>query len=347
MVSLVSEWAWWGGAGALALVTMLTLISMTLWYRQRARSDVRQVSELRRRRHARYEDARREYEKYRRKIETGNTVLIDLIHDLGEDLAGRDSARQQIAFDEAFEAVAAIRQANPRTNIKIVLHTLGGYARPAHMIAQALKRHVARRKSGGGAGKEGQVIAYVPYVAMSGGTMIALAADRVVMDETASLGPIDTIYGGFPTETYRDLLAKKGAEATQDVLLMLAHEAEKYDRYAGKVAREIVNPAHKKGEQDHALADHLASGTRSHSEAISPAEAKALGMRVSTKLPESIAGLVDARIRMINTRVEYEARREADAAPSEAEAASPADQVIEQAIRQSLRGAVGLRAGPE
>ncbi len=327
------------GMAALILVLLIVIVAMIVSRRQHV-SDEQQVAKLRRKRVARYEDAKRDYDKFRKKVETSNTLLIEFIHDLGDDFVGRDSAQQQIVFDEAFEAVASIRQANPRSKIVVVLHTLGGYARPAHMIALALKQHLkeARHSSK----RDPRVIAYVPYVAMSGGTMIALAAEKVVMDPTASLGPIDTIYGGFPTETYRDLLEKKGPLATQDVLVMLAHEAEKYDHYAGRIAREIVHDNHKAEDKpaDY-LADYLSSGELSHSEAISPDAAAKLGIHVSTKIPADIYGLVDARIRMIHTRLEYEERRLAkpDSAPAEGE---DAEKSIDHLIRESLRGGIRL-----
>jgi enoyl-CoA hydratase/carnithine racemase len=330
------------GAGMAALIVVLLVVIIAMFVSRRQHvSDEQQVARLRRKRVARYEDAQRDYDKFRKKVETSNTLLIEFIHDLGDEFIGRDSAQQQIVFDEAFEAVASIRQANPRSKIVIVLHTLGGYARPAHMIALALKQHLKKAKAHNSR-RDPHVIAYVPYVAMSGGAMIALAAEKVVMDPTASLGPIDTIYGGFPTETYRDLLEQKGPLATQDVLVMLAHEAEKYDRYADRIAREIVHPNHKAEDRDpDFLARYLSSGELSHSEAISPGEAEKLGMNVSTKIPQEIYGLVDARIRMIHTRLEYEERRTANPDPAAGEG-EDAEKSIERVIRESLRGGIRL-----
>jgi ClpP class serine protease len=307
---------------------------------QQAETDERQVARLRSKRRSKYDEAKKDYFRFRKKIESGNTVLVDFIHDLGDDFVGRDSAQQQIAFDEAFEAVAAIRQANARTKVVVVLHTLGGYARPAHMIALALKRHLKNAKRHN-TFKDPRVTAYIPYVAMSGGTMIALASELVCMDETASLGPIDTIYGGFPTEAYEALLDQKGALATQDVLVMLAHEAKKYDRYAAKVAREIVNDAHKsKSKDEHYLADYLSEGKMSHSQAISVGEAKGLGMNVSSKVPNLIYGLVDARIRMINTRLEFEEDRLANPEDDKGGTDTP-EKAMQRAIHQSLDGGLG------
>jgi len=299
-------------AAALFAMTLLMLVVRFVRERMLQSQDNRAMESLRKRRYQKYDDAHKDYRKFRKKIESGNTVLIDLIHDLGDDFVGRDRAEQQITFDEAFEAVSAIRGATPRSKIVVVLHTLGGYARPAHMIALALKRHLKKARHHS-AKKNPMVVAYVPYVAMSGGTMIALAADKIAMDDTASLGPIDTIYGGFPSEAYEELLKVKGVEGTQDVLVMLAHEAAKYDKYAAKVARQIINTAHKaRGAEPNELADYLTSGKLSHSEAISPSEARKMGMNVSTTIPDNIYGLVDARIRMIQTRVEEDEKNEAN-----------------------------------
>ncbi len=300
----------WIGSAVLIAALVLSIAIASVRSRLLVSADERAMDVLRHRRFQKYGEAAKAYNKFRKKIETGNTILIDLIHDLGDDFSGRDSAEQQITFDEAFEAVSAIRGATPRSKIVIVLHTLGGYARPAHMVALALKRHLKKARQHNPR-KDPLVVAYVPYVAMSGGTMIALAADKICLDETASLGPIDTIYGGFPSEAYDTLLDAKGVEGTQDVLVMLAHEAKKYDKYAARVARDIINPAHKsKADDPHALADYLTSGKLSHSEAISPKEAKELGINVSAKIPELVYGLVDARIRMIQTRVEEDDERE-------------------------------------
>ena len=39
---------------------------------------------------------------------------------------------------------------------------------------------------------------FVPHYAMSGGTLLALAADQIVMDPNAVLGPVDPQLGPLP-----------------------------------------------------------------------------------------------------------------------------------------------------
>ena len=44
---------------------------------------------------------------------------------------------------------------------------------------------------------------------MSGGTLIALAADEIVMDENAVLGPVDPQLGQYPAASIVKVLEKK------------------------------------------------------------------------------------------------------------------------------------------
>lgn len=297
-----------------------------------------------------YDTAEDDLDDARKKLEKHNTVVIDLIHDLGDDFVGRDQAEQQIAFDEALQNMSVIREVDEHSRIIVILHTLGGYARPAQMLATALKDHLRKSKV-----RKDRVVAYVPYVAMSGGTMIALACDKIVMGRSASLGPIDTIFGSFPAEAYKHLVDEKGILATQDLFVLLAHEAGKYEEYAKQVSREIINEHHKAEDKpENFLADHLSAGKMSHSQAISAKDAHDLGVNVTLKddLMKSVYEYVDARIRMINTRIEKDEalakqqEQHGGTAPPTTEpsddgtVASSPDRMLERAIQQSLRGFV-------
>jgi ClpP class serine protease len=47
-------------------------------------------------------------------------------------------------------------------------------------------------------GRKGNVTVFVPHYAVSGGRLIALAADEIVMCEHAVLGPVDPQLGEYP-----------------------------------------------------------------------------------------------------------------------------------------------------
>lgn len=68
--------------------------------------------------------------------------------------------------------------------VTLVLHTAGGCVTSCVMIANALREFPASR-------------AVVPYMAMSGGTLIALNAGTLEMGASASLSAVDPVIGGI------------------------------------------------------------------------------------------------------------------------------------------------------
>src|SRR3954466_12760716 len=91
-----------------------------------------------------------------------------------------------INIDDSEGVLDAIRATPSGTPIDIVLHTPGGMVLAASQIATALAEH------------DGPVRAIVPHYAMSGGTLIALAADEGVVDRHSVLGPVAPQLGDRP-----------------------------------------------------------------------------------------------------------------------------------------------------
>jgi len=84
-----------------------------------------------------------------------------------------------ITIEDSEQILRAIRLTPPDVPIDLILHTPGGLVLATEQIARALIRHSAK------------VTVFVPHYAMSGGTMLALAADEIVMEANAVLGPVD------------------------------------------------------------------------------------------------------------------------------------------------------------
>ncbi|MFO1485729.1 MAG: hypothetical protein U1F71_20375 [Verrucomicrobiaceae bacterium] len=76
-----------------------------------------------------------------------------------------------------------------RTNIILLLTTLGGDAHAAYRIARCLQQNY-RKDHNHGRGK-GEVIIFVNSVCASAGTLLALAADKLIVSDHAELGPLD------------------------------------------------------------------------------------------------------------------------------------------------------------
>ncbi|HET9002092.1 MAG TPA: hypothetical protein VFP86_20825, partial [bacterium] len=91
-----------------------------------------------------------------------------------------------IDIQDSEEVLRAIRLTPPEMPIDVILHTPGGLVLAAEQIARALRDH------------PGRVTMFVPHYAMSGGTLVALAADEIVMDPHGVLGPVDPQLGNHP-----------------------------------------------------------------------------------------------------------------------------------------------------
>ncbi len=180
-----------------------------------------------------------------------------------------------IDVHDSEEVLRAIKLTDADCPIDLIVHTPGGLVLAAGQIAHALRRH------------RGRVTVFVPHYAMSGGTLIALAADEIVMDENAVLGPVDPQIGQSPAASVLAVLEQKEPRDIDDQTLILADVARKAIAQIRATVLELLSermPA----EQAGALADKLARGTWTHDYPITAEEAKALGLPVTTEVPEEI-----------------------------------------------------------
>jgi ClpP class serine protease len=120
-----------------------------------------------------------------------------------------------IDIEDSEALLRAIRLTPDDKPIDLVLHTPGGLVLAAEQIAQALAEH------------KGKVTVFVPHYAMSGGTLIALAADAIVMDSNAVLGPVDPQLGEYPAASLVKLREWKTPDKISDKMLVLSDVAAK------------------------------------------------------------------------------------------------------------------------
>lgn len=184
-----------------------------------------------------------------------------------------------IDIDDAEEVIRAIQGTDRSTPIDIVLHTPGGMVIAAMQIADALRQHPAR------------VTAFVPHLALSGGTLIALAADGIVMSPHAMLGPIDPQIEGLPAVSLARVLREKPLARIDDRTIILADIGEKAIRQLKEGATRMLT-AHMDAGEAAALADQLCSGRWTHDYPISATEAQTLGLPVELTLPPEVDDLM-------------------------------------------------------
>ncbi len=180
-----------------------------------------------------------------------------------------------INIEDSEAVLRAIKMTDKDVPIDFILHTPGGLVLAAEQIACALQRHPAK------------VTVFVPHYAMSGGTLIALAADEIVMDENAVLGPVDPQLGERPAASVLKVLERKPISEIDDETLILADVAEKAIRQVKATVFNLLRK-HMDEEQAERVATLLSTGTWTHDYPITVQEAQALGLPVTTAMPKEI-----------------------------------------------------------
>lgn len=184
-----------------------------------------------------------------------------------------------IDINDSEEVIRAIHLTDKDVPIDIILHTPGGLVLAALQIALAIKKHPAK------------VTAFIPHYAMSGGTLIALACDEIVMDEHAVLGPVDPQIEGYPAASILRLLRKKPLEKIDDKTLIMADVAEMALRQMKENLKLILNEKLSE-EKIEELAEVLSQGYFTHDHPITFEEAQRLGLPVSSEMPVEIYQLM-------------------------------------------------------
>jgi ClpP class serine protease len=184
-----------------------------------------------------------------------------------------------IDIEDSEEIIRVIETTPLGVPLDLVLHTPGGLVLAAEQIASALVSHPA------------PVTVYVPHYAMSGGTMIALAADKIVMSPSAVLGPVDPQIGDMPAASILAAVAKKDVNETDDKTLILADVAAKAQVQVGEMTSRLLR-RHMSEERADEIAHTLSEGRWTHDFPISVEFARTLGLPVSTELPDEVRALM-------------------------------------------------------
>jgi ClpP class serine protease len=177
---------------------------------------------------------------------------------------------RHIDLDDAESVLRAIRETTPGKTIEIILHTPGGLVLAASQIARALSDH------------DGRVVAVVPHYAMSGGTLIALAADEIVLDAHAALGPVDPQLGQFPAASLVEVASMPGEH--EDQTLILADVGRKALVQVEAVARELLQ-RHSDPQRARDVARLLSQGTWTHDHPLMASDLERLGLPVRVGVP--------------------------------------------------------------
>lgn len=204
-------------------------------------------------------------------------------------------------MDDAEKVLRAIYLTPNSTPIDLVVHSPGGMALAAEQIAFALSRH------------EAKVTVFVPYFAMSGGTIIALAADEIVLSPNSVLGTVDPALGVGQGSLYPATSVIKAVEHPnanrEDQTLILADMAEKSIIQVRELLYSLLSPRH---GPDKALlmAYKLSEGRWTHDHPLFYDQLAEMGLPISKAMPKEAydllnlyapSGLSRSMVEFINT----------------------------------------------
>jgi ClpP class serine protease len=185
---------------------------------------------------------------------------------------------RHIDIDDAESVLRAIRETPTGKPIEIVLHTPGGLVLAARQIAAALADH------------DGKVTAVVPHYAMSGGTMIALAADEILIDTHAALGPIDPQLGQYPAASLVAVAEIPGQH--KDETLLMADVGRKALHQVEMFARGLLE-RNMEPVKAREVARILSTGLWTHDHPLLPPELESLGLPIKIGVPEEERALLE------------------------------------------------------
>src|SRR5882724_1391846 len=180
-----------------------------------------------------------------------------------------------INIEDSEEILRAIKLTDKTLPINLIMHTPGGLVLAARQIAHALQNH------------QGKITVYVPHYAMSGGTLLALAADQIVMDPNAVLGPVDPQLNEFPAASILKAVAQKDKNKVDDQTLILADISEKAITQLRLEVQRILKDKVGDGKAQE-LSETLATGKWTHDYPLTYETLREMGLPVSTDMPDEI-----------------------------------------------------------
>jgi len=182
-------------------------------------------------------------------------------------------------LEDSEDVLRALEMTDTNKPIDLILHTPGGLVIAALQIARAIQN------------RKGKVRVIVPHYAMSGGTLLALAADEIIMSPNAVLGPVDPQLDNYPAPSIVNILELKDKNEIDDKTLILADMATKAIQQLRESIEELLLHNYPVATAK-LLSKKLTEGNWTHDFPITATFARELGLKVNTDIPETAIQLM-------------------------------------------------------
>jgi len=228
-----------------------------------------------------------------RKLEKDNIMTI--VHTSNSSISsilGIDKDNSMISIKTHMDFIKTYEKLDKDKDIHLIIHTTGGALSSAEAICNCISNHTGK----------GKFICYVPYYAYSGGAMIMLSCDKVVMLKNAIIGPCDAQKptGSLVVHSVASIIDTVNYKKSKDEKISEEWLASCYDANLCKERqREYVNKLVKENRFPSSIAEiiytEFFSGKYNHDKVFSAQEALALGVNIEIvdKLPDHITNVVN------------------------------------------------------
>lgn len=117
----------------------------------------------------------------RRKLIQNNIIPIVHNNENSYRFFGISESDSMISIKSHMDFIKMYDKMDKDKDINVVIHTLGGALSSAEAICNCILNHTGK----------GKIVCYVPFYSYSGGCLIALCCDKIVMRQNSVLGPCD------------------------------------------------------------------------------------------------------------------------------------------------------------
>jgi ClpP class serine protease len=221
-----------------------------------------------------------------------NNNVIPIIHYTSQSAIKYGDT--SITINTHMDFIKAYEKMDKDKDIHIIMHTVGGSLSSAEAICNCILNHKQSEY-------KGNIIMYIPYYSYSGGCMISLACDKIVMGKNAILGPCDAQQ--YMTDSHHSVASiidtvnykKEKNEKINENWLAGAYNAnlckERQLKYVNKLIKHnIIND-----EVGNNVYDEFFSGKYNHDQIFSAQDAKDLGLNIEIVdvMPDMIKNFAD------------------------------------------------------
>ena len=209
---------------------------------------------------------------------------------VGKKVSPTRTLMAEMGISEEFaieEAIERIKEKTDSSTLLLLLNSPGGFVSCSYKVARALRKSFKEIK------------VFVPHIAASGGTLVALTGNEIVMGMMGQLSPLDPtstqkkrrvsakgIVDGFQTVTeFFKKTSEEDAPYTYKVLAQ-KYDAEQLDSAISALmlmesyATEILIGSGYQKKKAKEIAYTLVRGFRNHGEVINADKAKEMGLNV-------------------------------------------------------------------